>query len=95
MGVFQHRKIVAQLAANGRQHHVPVGAGEADGIALGDTGGQGNGLGAPVAEHLGAQHGALPGQPPQEMKPTTSQAPIASNEPLPLAAVTKSVVPGQ
>ena len=59
--VIQHGHAVAQFFADGGDHGLVVRAGEADGVALADAGGQGNGFGAAIHQHPGAGHGPLAG----------------------------------
>lgn len=61
MRMIQHGHAVAQFFADGGDHGLVVRAGEADGVALADAGGQGNGFGAAIHQHPGAGHGPLAG----------------------------------
>ena len=59
--MIQNGNAVAQFFADGGEHGLVVRAGEADGVALADAGGQGNGFGAAIHQHPGAGHGPLAG----------------------------------
>ena len=98
MGVFKHLCALGEFLFDQFQHLAEEGAGVADGRALADAGGEGDGVRAALDEQAGAQGGGarLPGQPPQLVKPTSSMgSEMFWKAPSWAASRRKSVVPGQ